>query len=182
MAAIFAFKCTCCGEVHEGSPSVAFKAPDQYACLTDEQKAQMGSIDPDFCTITHESGVDCFIRAILEVPIHGVEEPFLWGVWVSLSQNNFDRYRATFSDPVPGDGCFGWLCNVPSDYPTQSSRGADVYFQQGGHRPLVVLHSREPETDTFVLDQMNGISIARAQQIAERSLHPPPEGSDEEST
>jgi hypothetical protein len=182
MAAIFAFKCTCCGEVHEGSPSVAFKAPDQYACLTDEQKDRMGRIDPDFCTITHESGVDYFIRAMLEVPIHGVEEPFLWGVWVSLSQKSFDRYRATFRDPVPGDGCFGWVCNVPSAYPTQSSRGSNLHFQQGGHRPLVILHSREPETDPFVLDQMNGISIAKAQQIAERSLHVPPDRSDEETT
>jgi len=46
MAAIFAFKCSCCGRIHEGSPSYGFKAPDHYACLSEEQKAKPGSITP----------------------------------------------------------------------------------------------------------------------------------------
>jgi hypothetical protein len=61
MAAIFAFKCSCCGEVHEGSPSFGFKAPDHYASLSDAQKESMGNINDDFCTITHESGTDYFV-------------------------------------------------------------------------------------------------------------------------
>jgi hypothetical protein len=34
-----------------------------------------------------------------------------------------------------------------------------------------VLHSGDDEDDPFVLDQMNGISVARAQELAERALH-----------
>jgi len=85
MGAIFAFKCRCCGEVHEGSPSLAFRAPDQYASLSEEQKRQVGTLTQDLCTITHEGGTDRFIRAVIEVPIHGVEEPFLWETIRSLS-------------------------------------------------------------------------------------------------
>src|SRR6185312_1701491 len=124
MATIFAFRCSCCGEVHEGSPSIAFKASDPYASLSKEQKAQIGKIDSDFCTITHADRTDYFIRVVLEIPIHGVEEPFLWGIWVSLSEKSFLRYVETYDDPVAGDGFFGWVCNALKEYPWDESRPA----------------------------------------------------------
>jgi hypothetical protein len=172
MAAIFAFKCSCCGEIHEGSPSFGFKAPDHYAGLSEEQKASMGKLSDDFCTVAHDEGTDYFIRAILEVPIHGVEEPFLWGVWVSLSKKSFDRYYETYDDPVEGDGFFGWVCNDIAPYPHPSPRPADVLVQPGNQRPKVVLHKGgTAEQDQLVIDQTQGISIARAQELAERALH-----------
>lgn len=146
--------------------------PDQYACLSEEQRAAMGKISSDFCSITHEDGTDYFIRAVLEVPIHGVEEPFLWGVWVSLSEKSFTRYVQTYDSPVEGDGFFGWVCNSLSAYPYEGSRAADVFVQPaGGQRPKVVLHRGDPENDPLVIDQVRGISVARAQEIAERSFH-----------
>jgi hypothetical protein len=39
----------------------------------------------------------------LEVPIHGVSEPFIWGVWVSASKASFDRYVETYNAPNTGD-------------------------------------------------------------------------------
>jgi hypothetical protein len=171
MNAIFAFKCNCCGEVHEGSPSIGYQMPDQYACLSEQQRAVMGKIGNDFCTITHEEGTDYFIRAVLEVPIHGVEEPFLWGVWVSLSEKSFTRYVETYDSPVEGDGFFGWVCNAIPVYPYDRSRAADVVVQPSGQRPKVLLHRAETEDDPLVVDQTHGISIARAQQIAECALH-----------
>lgn len=38
-------------------------------------------------------------------------------------------------------------------------------------RPRVVLHRGDNEIDALVIDQHEGISIARAQQLAEQSLH-----------
>lgn len=172
MAAIFAFKCSCCGEIHEGSPSIGYRMPDQYSSLSEEQRATMGRLSDDFCTITHDDGVDHFIRAILEVPIHGVEEPFLWGVWVSLSKKSFDRYVDTFNKPVDGDGFFGWVCNEIPAYPHDESRPADVWVQLGRERPKVVLHRPDGDIrDPLVTDQMQGISVARAQEIAEQAFH-----------
>jgi hypothetical protein len=131
----------------------------------------MGKISSDFCSITHEEGTDYFIRVVLEVPIHGVEEPFLWGVWVSLSEKSFTRYVETYDSPVEGDGFFGWVCNSISAYPYAGTRAADVVVQLGGQRPKVVLHRGDPEDDSLVVDQVHGISVARAQQLAERALH-----------
>lgn len=64
MAAIFAFKCSCCGDIHEGSPSIAFRAPDHYASLSDEQKMSIGKLSDDFCTITHGDGTVRICRVV----------------------------------------------------------------------------------------------------------------------
>ena len=171
MAAIFAFKCSCCGEIHEGSPSIGYRMPDQYACLSEEQRASMAKLSSDICTIAHDEGTDYFIRGVLEVPIHGIEEPFLWGVWVSLSEKSFNRYVETYDNPVEGDGFFGWVCNAIPAYPFGNSRPADVAVQLGGQRPKVILHRDSQEVDPLVIDQTHGISITRAQEIAERVFH-----------
>ncbi len=171
MTSLVSFKCSTCGKIHEGSPSVGFKAPDQYASLSETQKAEWGRINDDFCIIAHPEGTDRFIRSILEVPIHGVEEPFLWGVWVSLSEKSFNHYRDTYNSPREGDGYFGWVCNQLTLYPYSKPRPADVVVQTDGTRPKVVLHRSDPEDDQLAIDQVNGISVARAQDLAQRALH-----------
>jgi len=172
MPAIFAFTCTCCGKIHEGSPSFAFNAPDHYANLTEEKKGAIGKLSSDFCTITHEDRTDYFIRTVLEIPIHGVEEPFTWGVWVSLSKKSFDRYVDTYDSPVDGEGFFGWLCNAIPNYPNgPSSRPTDVIVQLNRQRPKLVLHRAEQEEDPLVVDQHEGITVERAQWLAEQAMH-----------
>ena len=171
MAAIFAFTCSDCGNVHEGSPSYAFKAPDQYACLSEKQKESMGRINSDFCTITHGEETDFFIRAVLEVPIRGVAEPFTWGLWVSLSEKSFKRYYDTYDDPVAGDGFFGWVCNEVPWYPPAESLATDVAVRLGGMRPLLLLHHGGENDHPLVRDQRHGISVAKAQEIGEFLQH-----------
>jgi hypothetical protein len=172
MAAIFAFTCTCCGKMHEGSPSFSFEAPWQYASLSQAQQKSMTTLSNDFCTITHEEGTDHFIRAVLEIPIQGVTEPFTWGIWVSLSEKSFRRYAETFNDPVAGEGFFGWVCNKLPGYPPGDCLATDVVIQAGGLRPKLYLHhDGSGNVEQLVLDQLNGISIARAQELAERAQH-----------
>ena len=48
---------------------------------------------------------------------------------------------------------------------------ADVHIQTDGTRPRVRLHRSGDESDALVIDQHEGISIARAQQLAEQALH-----------
>jgi hypothetical protein len=35
----------------------------------------------------------------------------MWGVWVSLSQQSFDRYVETYDHPDTSESYFGWLSN-----------------------------------------------------------------------
>jgi len=171
MAAIFAFHCSCCGELHEGSPSFAFNAPDPYAWLTDEQKQDIAHLTDDVCVIRHEDRTDHFIRAVLEIPIVGIGEPFVWGVWVSASKESFERYVQTFDKPIEGDGFFGWLSNSIHLYPSDQTRPSDVYIQRGGLRPKLVLHTPKGRTDQLVIDQQTGITVERAQHLAELAMH-----------
>lgn len=90
----FEFTCSRCGEVHEGSPSFGYSSPHQYDELDEGEKQELAFLSDDFCTIGHPEQTDRFIRAVLEVPIDGVEEPFLWGVWISLSEKNYENLKA----------------------------------------------------------------------------------------
>lgn len=168
----FSFQCTYCHEVHEGSPSFGFTAPDPYVALSEEQKQSIASLTDDLCVIRYGNGtVDRFIRAVLEVPIHGIDRPFLWGIWVSASEQSFDRYVATFDDPIEGDGFFGWISNRIPEYPVESMRSGDVYIQMGQQRPKVLLHQPKQGIDQLFIDQQQGIPVDRAQFLTEKLLH-----------
>ena len=106
MAAIFAFRCSCCGELHEGAPSIGFDAPHHYAVLNETERDTLATLGSDLCTIDHDEGRDHFVRACLEIPIHGHGDPFIWGVWISLSAENFARYQELPDTPPPGESYF----------------------------------------------------------------------------
>lgn len=106
----------------------------------------MATLSSDFCTIVHEGETDRFIRAVPEVPIIGVEEPFLWGVWVSLSEKRFNRYRETYDNPIAGEGFFGWVCNEIKLYPYSTPRPSDVIVQPGHDRPRLYCIELIPRT------------------------------------
>lgn len=122
----------------------------------------------DWCRYTDAQGPQHFIRTLLEVPIHGVSAPFLWGVWVSLSQANFQRYLETYDAPDVTDRYFGWLCNRLPEYPDTYAMKTMVQVRSAGQRPVIEL---EPTDHPLALDWRQGISIARAQELAERVLH-----------
>lgn len=163
MAALFAFKCSACDEVHEGAPSFSFNAPIQHSWLTDAEKTD-AHLGTDLCYV----GEDRFIRVCLEVPIFGVEAPFMWGVWVSLSQSNFERYRDTYDEPVEEDEYFGWFCNRLPFYPDTLNLKTLVHPRSGGIRPRLEL---EQTDHPLSIDFHNGLTIAKAQEIAEYAMH-----------
>lgn len=167
MAAIFSFKCSTCGKIHEGSPSIGFRAPDTY--LEQPKEVQdAGKLGSDLCWYEDEDGMHYFIRVCLEIPIHGVSQPFLWGVWVSLSKKNFDRYVETYEKPDTDDQYFGWLCNHLPCYKNTFALKTRVHPREGKTRPYIELEDTE---HPLSVDYHNGISIERAQEIAEIAMH-----------
>lgn len=167
MAAIFSFKCSDCGNIHEGSPSYGFRAPAPYL----EQSKQVqdaGRLTSDLCEYADEEGEHYFVRGCIEIPIHGVADPFLWGVWVSLSRTNYDRYVATYDAPVSSDAYFGWLCNYLPWYEETYALKTQVKPRLGGVRPNVTL---EKTSHPLSVDLYEGITIEKAQQIAKAIMH-----------
>lgn len=168
MAAIFAFRCSCCGEVHEGSPSFGYRAPRSYDDLSDADKERIATIDSDLCRIEYPDQTDYFARVTLEIPIHGIDEPFMWGVWVSLSAKSFERYTSTWGDHDESDSYFGWLCNRLPWYPDTINLKTNVRPRRDGLRPYIELQECD---HPLAVHWQAGISISQAQEIAEAALH-----------
>lgn len=139
-----------------------------YDQLSDEEKQNSASLTGDTCKITHSEGTDYFARVVLEIPIHGVEEPFTWGMWVSLSKQSFDRYTSSWGDHDQTDSYFGWLSNRLPHYPNTINLKTNARPRNGGLRPLLELLDAE---HPLVVDLRQGLTIQQAQQIAESAMH-----------
>lgn len=163
----FSYRCTTCGETHEGIPDLAFDAPHQYASLSEEQRRTIGELTSDTCVI---AGEDFFVRGCLEIPIHGRSDPFAWGVWVSLSAKSYARYLELFDDRerVAGPPFFGWLCNNVPEYPATANLKTDVHVRPYPQRPAIVL---QPTHHPLAIDQRDGISIERLCEIITSVRH-----------
>lgn len=159
----FRYTCSCCGEIHEGAPSFSFAAPFYWSQLSEEEKAQ-GELTPDLCAV----GEHRFIRVTLEIPIHGHAEAFLWGVWISVSQKNFERYVETFDEEIQEGKYFGWFNNRLPYYPETLNLKSVAVLRSHGQRPSLDL---EPTDHPLSVDYREGIGWDRAIEIAEVAMH-----------
>ncbi len=158
---LFKYKCATCGETHEGSPSFSFPSPLDFEKKLDKNNENLSS---DFYTTED----DYFIRTILEIPIIGSNEPFMWGVWVSQSKENFNFYFEHFNDDLLGRETFGWFSNKLPYYKSTLSLKTMASFQNNGERPKLHLEESDHELSK---DFHNGISIDKAIKIATVAMH-----------
>ena len=175
----FEFRCSCCGELHRGSPSFGMKYPPYYFNVPEEERAERVEVNADLFTAYPPEGSKdqqtvYAIRATLDVPIHGAPDPFNWGIWVSQSEESFERYVDTFSDDQTGLSSFGWVPVSFVPYRRESAGeqiehlAADVEWQAPGARPVVILREAD---HPFFEDQHRGISWDRAIEIAQIVMH-----------
>lgn len=104
----------------------------------------------------------------MEVPIAGAPEPFLWGIWVSLSERSFADYTAGLKSGQFDGPYFSWLGNILPGYPSPVGLKAQTFPQPGNDRPLVRLEVSDHELSQ---DFHNGMAAERAQAIFEMMLH-----------
>ncbi|WP_285583832.1 DUF2199 domain-containing protein [Actinoallomurus iriomotensis] len=164
------FTCSCCGRHHGelplsfSTPAPAFWTPD----LVDDPDSELSS---DQCVIKRQA---FFVRGLIEIPVVDTGEVFTWGVWVSLSEENFTRAARLWD--VPGREAeppyFGWLSTeLPIYSPTTVELKTNLHTRPVGERPAVEL---EPTAHPLAIEQRQGITRARVQRIAETLLHPGP--------
>jgi len=165
------FRCSCCGEPHDGLPfSYGTIAP---AYLSDELRGSRGSVIGDEqCVI---EGEHFFVKARVVLPVLDAVEDFEWGVWVSLSEVNFARMGDLWTDPerVNEPPYFGWLStDLPLYEPTTLSLATNVHSQAVGARPLVEL---EPTDHPLALEQRTVVRVlaAHAQRTGARRCENP---------
>ena len=123
--------------------------------------------NPEACEIDRRH---FYVRAQLVVPVVDGPEPFAWGVWSSLSKQNYERMLGLWETEgrESEEPYFGWLSVALPLYPSTLNLKALVHTQPVGQRPLLEL---EPTSHPLATEQQNGITMARVQQIAESLLH-----------
>jgi len=156
---MISFKCPDCGELHEGSPSVAYRAPYYWSEEYREKDPEKSKLDSDVCIIEEQY---FFIRCVMRIPIIGEEEPFLWGVWVSQSKDNYRHYVETFH-ASPERATFGYLSNRLGGYEDTLGLKTMAHWQSNGQRPWIEL---EPSDHALYQDWSQGISWDRAGALA----------------
>ena len=162
------FKCSACGEWHDELPmSFGADAPYWYDVVAPEERDHRAELSSDQCVI---DGEHYFVRGSLEIPVVDGNESFSWGVWVSLSQKNFERmselWKSSGRENEPP--YFGWLSTALPCYLDTLSLKTHVHSRPVGLRPLIEL---EPTEHPLAVEQRNGITMARVQEIVECVLH-----------
>lgn len=150
-------KCTECGEEHDELPDIGSAAP--YHWRDELNDADDSLLTEDLCIV---DGEDYFIRGVLEVPLVDQDDYFGWGVWVSLSKENFETYRKQFDSDAIGP-FFGWLSTVIDYFPeTTLNLPTTVKFVGGGTRPRIFVNGCD---HPLRLDQRAGITLEAAWRI-----------------
>ena len=164
----FRFDCATCGSIHDGIPSFGWDYPAQYLAIPEVERGRRVMLSDDACVIDNEW---FFIRGCLEIPVHGYKEPLNYGVWLSLSRDNFRRYTASFEDVnrQHGSSYFGWLCTAIPGYPDTQLLKTTVHGRPWPTRPFVELEATD---HPLAVEQREGVSPWRVQQIVERIMHP----------
>jgi hypothetical protein len=136
--------------------------------LPETKRKARAVLTSDFCTI---NGEHHFVRACLDIPILGQQDRFTWGVWVSISEASIRRAAELYDvDPAADEPPrFGWLSTSLPLYsvPTLNLKTM-VRFRAQPLRPRVEL---EPTDHPLSVEQRNGITLERVQEIAAMLLH-----------
>ena len=126
-------------------------------------------LDEDNCVI---DGEHYFIRGIIELPIIGSTEMFRWGVWGSLSKENFEKQLLMFDDPkrVELPPMFSWLSNSIQEYPETLNLKMQAHIQEPYNRPFFEL---ELTDHPLSQEYHQGITAERVKEIMTRRLDLP---------
>jgi hypothetical protein len=149
---MFRFKCASCSEWHEGMPGFGAAAPLHYYTIPEAERLTRCELTEDTCMV---DGKHFFIRGCIEIPVRSVDEPFVWGVWVSLSQRNFEQFVGLLDqkDRSQHGPYFGWLSANFTVYPDAENLKTKVHLGNDGIRPYIEL---EPTHHPLAIDKEKG--------------------------
>ncbi|MDG6102454.1 DUF2199 domain-containing protein [Dactylosporangium aurantiacum] len=157
--------CTCCGQDLGDVPSMwSFSAPDTWG-VPGVGGASFLEEELCFVELPELEEQHFFIRALIEVPIHGVRDALTYSVWVSLSAAGFARAVEQWEDPqrAAEPPFFGQLANRIPGYPETLRLRVRVHTRPPGLRPLVEVRAHE---HPLAAHQRDGIAAHELTAVA----------------
>ncbi len=165
------WKCGSCEEWHT-SPCLDFSYAEPYYWSQEYEKVNAGDtefdkeipatfLNEDYCAIENQH---FFVRGIIHLPIIGSAETFCWGVWGSLSRENFETLLRGADEPerVELPEMFSWLSNQIDGYPDTLSLKMYAQIQEPASRPIFEL---EPTDHPLAQEYHYGITAERVREI-----------------
>lgn len=173
------WKCGTCEEWHTG-PCLDFSYDAPFYWLKEHQESEQHVtpqqvragqhpqtfLDEDYCVIEDEN---FFIRGLINLPIIGTAETLRWGVWGSLSRDNFDKLWLMNEDSqrVEFPPMFSWLSTRIPEYPDTLSLKMYAHIQRPGWRPVFEL---EASDHPLSQEYHSGITPLRVKEIMTHQL------------
>ena len=157
------FQCTIDGEVYRGMPSFAAPQPESYFMIPEAQRAARCVVSDDACVIDERQ---FFIRACLDIPVHGYTLPLTYSVWTAISEESFvdwtDKYQLAKRKNTAA--YFGWLNTILAGYPDTYNLKVQVQLRDDGAAPIALL---EQTNHPLSVEQRDGIHATRVAQLFE---------------
>lgn len=159
------WKCSDCDEWHNGPClDFGFSAP---AYWHGDLVGQEGSfLNADICVVENRN---FFVRGLIHLPILGTGESFRWGVWGSLSHDNFKKITEKWDDADRSDlpPMFSWLSTQLPEYPDTRNLEMYAHIQECGERP----HFRLERCDhPLAVEYHQGITPERVRDLMRKLL------------
>ena len=126
-------------------------------------------LNEDLCVM---DGEHYFVRGLIHLPIIGTAETLRWGVWGSLSRENFEKLVLMFDEPERAElpPMFSWLSSQIDGYPDTRSLKMHAHIQEPGVRPIFDL---EPTDHPLSQEYHHGITPERVREIMKRWVDMP---------
>lgn len=148
-------------------PTFASDAPLYFYGIPEHERASRCELTSNTCVI---DGKLFFVRGCIEIPVAQTNEPFIYGAWVSLSEQSYDDFvgcldasRRAHIRPF-----FGWLSAELALYPSTENLKTRVHLRDNGIRPYIEL---EPTDHPLAVEQRNGITSDRVAEIYAFHVH-----------
>jgi|KBSMisStandDraft_5_1062788.scaffolds.fasta_scaffold1064158_1 hypothetical protein len=161
------FACSECGQWHELPLQYSFKAPFAITSIPLEDREQRVVITPDQCVIDNR---DFYLRGRILIPIHGLNDPFVFGVWAEVGPREFIRANELWNTPGrENEPPFtGWLNSEIFLFGDTLNLEVSVRTQPIGNRPQFTIFN---QLHPLAIEQRNGITLERVREIAEMVIH-----------
>ncbi len=144
----------------------AFARDEPDAWRTVDGIESQGVRGTDTCVI---DGRCFYVRGRILVPIIGLPEPLIWGLWVEVSQDSFKRFGELWDvalrehePPMPGQ-----LANDIPVYPRTIGLPCRLVLKNARRRPSIEIEAGD---HPLAIEQYRGITLDRIEEIASQVL------------
>jgi hypothetical protein len=161
------FHCTSCGKEHETLPEPGYQRPDAVWQLNVLERARRVAGGNDFCSLHGEAQaqpVRFFLRGTIPLPVPEIEDSWSVGVWVEVSEADFQRYRVLYDSDASREPQFlGRIANAAKGF--EDAFGADVLVQLGTENERPTLWFPAGARCSLSQLQSAGITLARIHSV-----------------